>query len=442
MSFPRYPNYKASGVEWLGDVPEGWAIRRVKRLFEIRKRIVGSLGFEVLSITQSGIRIRNIDNNDGQLSDDYSKYQLVEVGDFAMNGMDLLTGYVDISATEGVTSPDYRVFSMRDAVLNDSRFLLYLFQMGYRQKVFYAFGQGASMFGRWRFPSQAFNDFSLPVPPVDEQRKISVFLDREIAKIDALIGEQVRLIGLLKEKRQAVISQAVTKGLDPSAAMKPSGVEWLGDVPAHWDRVQLGRLCSQVSDGPHFSPPYVDEGYLFLSARNIRVDGWSLEDAKFVEKSLYEQFCKRVIPERGDVLYTKGGTTGVARVVDFDTPFQVWVHIAVLKIIRDLALPEYVAYALNSIGCYEQSQLFTRGATNQDLGLTRMVKIWLALPSLVEQQTIVAALDMEIAGIDDALNAVTKSSALLDERRASLISAAVTGKIDVRGLAAADAEAA
>jgi hypothetical protein len=121
MSFPRYPKYKDSGVEWLGQVPEHWEVQRVRWLCEIKKRIAGELGYEVLSITQQGVKVKDLESNEGQLSMDYSKYQLVEVGDFAMNHMDLLTGYVDISNVRGVTSPDYRVFSIRDPVilLND-----------------------------------------------------------------------------------------------------------------------------------------------------------------------------------------------------------------------------------------------------------------------------------------------------------------------------------
>jgi len=243
------------------------------------------------------------------------------------------------------------------------------------------------------------------------------------------------LIALLKEKRQAVISHAVTNGLDPHIAMKDSGIAWLGDMPAHWERAQLGRLCRQVSDGPHFSPNYVDEGIMFLSARNIRVDRWCLEDAKYVSEEDFRDFNRRVVPEVGDILYTKGGTTGVARVVDITEPFQVWVHVAVLKIDRTIADPNFVAYALNSTGCYEQSQLHTRGATNKDLGLTRMIKIWLSLPPVSEQREICTALAGRLTGIDELISQADQAVALLNERRAALISAAVTGKIDVRGLA-------
>jgi type I restriction enzyme S subunit len=432
MTNSRYEHYKNSNVQWLGDVPNHWETTRIRHLFEIKKRIVGKLGFDVLSITQQGIKKKDTESNDGQISMDYSKYQLVEPGDFAMNHMDLLTGYVDIARECGVTSPDYRVFTIRDRTRCFDRYFLYLLQTCYNSRIFYAFGQGASQLGRWRLPTDQFDDFVFPQPPIQEQIQIAKFLDRETARLNALVDEQRRMIELLNEKRRAVISHAVTKGLDSSAVMNDSGVEWFGDVPKHWKMIQLGKVCRQVSDGPHFSPNYVDDGVMFLSARNIRVDGWSLDDAKFVSEEDYAEFCRRVVPERGDVLYTKGGTTGIARVVDLSERFQVWVHVAVLKLHHDVADPRFLAYALNSVGCYEQSQLHTRGATNQDLGLTRMTKIWLTLPPLQEQVALSEFLDAETAKFDALLYDATAATNLLQERRSALISAAVTGKIDVR----------
>ncbi|MEG2568526.1 MAG: restriction endonuclease subunit S, partial [Acinetobacter sp.] len=210
---------KDSGVEWLGDVPESWDVKRLKFIFEIKKRISGEEGFNVLSITQKGIKVKDIESNDGQLSMDYSKYQFVYVGDFAMNHMDLLTGYVDIADTFGVTSPDYRVFSIKEADKSNSKFFLYLLQNGYKGKIFYAFGQGSSQLGRWRLPTDAFNNFVFPVPSYQEQTLIAQFLDRETVKMDTLKAEALRGIDLLKERRSALISAAVTGKIDVRHAM-------------------------------------------------------------------------------------------------------------------------------------------------------------------------------------------------------------------------------
>ncbi|WP_285236525.1 restriction endonuclease subunit S [Rhodococcus erythropolis] len=272
----------------------------------------------------------------------------------------------------------------------------------------------------------------VPVPPLPVQNGIADFLDRETVKVDALIDKQNQLIATLREDRTATITRAVTKGLNPDAEMKDSGAVWLGRIPVHWTATQLGRLCRSISDGPHFSPSYVDEGVMFLSARNIRPDRWSLDDAKFISEEDYREFSRRVVPQVGDVLYTKGGTTGIARVVDITDRFQVWVHVAVLKIRQEIVLPEFLAYSLNSAACYDQSQLYTRGATNNDLGLTRMVRIRLALPPKEVQQEIVTHLNTVTASIDALIVKATEVISTLREYRSALIAATVTGRIDVR----------
>ncbi len=225
--YSSYEKYKDSGIAWLGEVPEHWEVRRLKYLFQIQKRIVGELGFDVLSITQSGIKIKDITSGVGQLAMDYSKYQRIYAGEFGMNHMDLLTGYVDVSKFDGVISPDYRVFTQIDTN-SDKSYLLKLLQLCYKRKIFYAEGQGAAQLGRWRLPSDNFNNFKFPVPPPEEQTAIARFLDYKLSKINRFIRKKKQLIQLLNEQKAAIINQAVTKGLDPHARMKDSGVEWLG----------------------------------------------------------------------------------------------------------------------------------------------------------------------------------------------------------------------
>jgi len=202
-----------SGVEWLGKVPEHWAIKRFKNLFKIKKRIVGTLGHDILSITQNGIKIKNIESGEGQLSMDYSKYQIVNEGDFAMNHMDLLTGFVDISSHGGVTSPDYRVFTLSDKN-SFPEYYLYFLQMGYLNKMFYPFGQGAANLGRWRLPTEAFNDFIAPYPPKDEQIEIANFIAINLTKMSFLVDKANSAIKLMQERRAALISAAVTGKID------------------------------------------------------------------------------------------------------------------------------------------------------------------------------------------------------------------------------------
>jgi type I restriction enzyme, S subunit len=181
------------------------------------------------------------------------------------------------------------------------------------------------------------------------------------------------------------------------AIRKPKAIDALGEddlpfaLPFGWEWSRLNDLVYALSDGPHFSPKYVAEatGVPFLSARNVTIKGYQPVDMKYVSRSDHEEFCRRIRPEPGDVLYTKGGTTGVAMVNDLEFEFSVWVHVAVLKVAKEYLDPHYVALALNSPHCYEQSQHYTHGTGNRDLGLTRMIKITVPIPPREEQERIV-----------------------------------------------------
>lgn len=200
---------KDSGVEWIGEIPEHWDAVPIRSLFRIKKDIIGHEPDTVLSITQTGLKIKDITENSGQMANSYAHYQIVNVGDFAMNHMDLLTGGVGISEFEGVTSPDYRVFVMRNADMN-SRYFLYVFQMYYRNKIFYAFGQGAANLGRWRLPAQNFNTVAVPLSPVEEQNSIVTFLDEKCTQIDKLIALKQQKIEKLQQYKKSLIYEYVT----------------------------------------------------------------------------------------------------------------------------------------------------------------------------------------------------------------------------------------
>jgi type I restriction enzyme, S subunit len=246
----------------------------------------------------------------------------------------------------------------------------------------------------------------LPLPPLDQQRRIAAILDQADD---------------LRHKRR----QALSKLNRLSTHLL---VHVFGDPasnPMGWPISRLGDVCTSVSDGPHVSPEYVQSGVPFLSTRNIRPEGVVWSDLKFISKSDAEVQWKKVKPIRGDVLYTKGGTTGIARAVDFDLDFAVWVHVAVLKLSRNKVDPVWLQEMLNSSYCYNQSQRLTKGIVNRDLGLRRMVDITFPLPPLDLQRTF-AAYVAEI----DKLKArhcahLTKSDALF----ASLQDRAFRGKL-------------
>ena len=200
---------KDSGSVWFGEIPAEWRMVRLKYMFHIKKDIAGKEGYTVLSITQRGITPKNIESNEGQLAADYSKYQLVEPGNFAMNHMDLLTGWVDISKYDGVTSPDYRVFVLDDEASN-KEYYLYMMQMCYFNRIFYGLGQGVSGMGRWRLQADKFLNFYIAVPPAEEQDEIVEALKRQLSEMDALIAAKEQLLTEMESYKKSVIYEYVT----------------------------------------------------------------------------------------------------------------------------------------------------------------------------------------------------------------------------------------
>ena len=205
---------KESGVEWLGQIPEHWDVHTIKQHFKVRKRIAGKEGYDVLSITQQGLKVKDISSNEGQMAMDYSGYQFVNPGDFAMNHMDLITGYVDLSDKFGVTSPDYRVFTLEDTDNCYPEFYLRVFQVAYKRRIFYKFGKGAANQGRWRLPQRAFYNYSIQIPPIEEQKVIEYECKQLEKNIDVMIEALKKEIDLLQELRTKIIADVVTGQID------------------------------------------------------------------------------------------------------------------------------------------------------------------------------------------------------------------------------------
>ena len=210
--------------------------------------------------------------------------------------------------------------------------------------------------------------------------------------------------------------------------LTPEEIKKLPDLPTPWQWVKLGQLVWSVKDGPHYSPEYTISGIPFISGGNIQPSGIDFFTAKFIAPELHQDLAQRCKPERGDVLYTKGGTTGIARVNTYNMDFNVWVHIAVLKITESLK-PFYLQHALNSPDCYAQSQKYTHGVGNQDLGLTRMVKIILPLCCLSEQKEIIQIVDQMTLELDTIEDEIKRSLNEADTLRQSILKRAFSGQL-------------
>jgi type I restriction enzyme S subunit len=279
-------------------------------------------------------------------------------------------------------------------------------------------------------------------PPLLEQAQIADFLDHETAKIDELVAEQRRLMELLKEKRQAVISHAVTKGLNPDAPMKPSGIEWLGEVPAHWEVVPLKHLCALIKDGTHLPPARVDDGVPLLSVRNL-IDGKFVlrDDDSMIAEESYQELCRAFVPRTDDVLLAiVGATLGKTAVIPSGLgSFHIQRSVAIFRTRSELFRPQLLNFVFQSSSF--QSLLWEQVGFSAQPGiyLGTLQEIRIPIPPVYEQNEIVESISSRTDELTELTAEAQRAIALLQERRTALISAAVAGQIDVRGFVASSA---
>ncbi len=291
--------------------------------------------------------------------------------------------------------------------------------------------------GQKRVPDTFVRNFETAFPPLHEQTQIVTLLDRETAKIDTLVAEQRRLLELLKVKRQAVISHAVTKGLNSGAPMKPSGIEWLGDIPEHWDVLPLKRIVSiPITDGPHETPQFIDEGIPFVSAE--AVSSGSIDFSKVracISEEDNARYSQKYAPELHDIFMVKSGaTTGVTAIVETRTDFNIWSPLAAIRC-GHRAFPYFVLNFMRSRNFLEAVTLSWSFGTQQNIGMGVIENLSCTVPPMSEQKLITQYLMREIAKFAALTTQVQRAIELLQERRSALISATVTGQIDVRQLA-------
>jgi type I restriction enzyme S subunit len=420
-----YPAYKASGVEWLGDVPEHWNLKRLKHNLRLLT--------EKTNRRENPIALENIESWSGR----FIQTETIFEGDgVAFDKGDILFGklrpylakaYLVESSGEAVG--DFYV--MRPAQGTLSKF----FQYQILTREFIAIVD-SSTFGAkmprvsWDF----FGNMSLATPPLSEQQQIVNFLDHETTKIDTLIEKQRRLIELLKEKRQAVISHAVTKGLNPNAPMKDSCVEWLGEVPEHWYVVPIKRIC-EVKDGTHETPQYVDKSELsfpLITSKDFEGNSICFENAKYISREDHLEIIKRSNTETGDILMSMiGGNIGKALIVREDNNFSIK-NVALFKTKQNYFIARYILFYLQSGLLDIQISLLSRGGAQGFLSLGDIRNLIFFKIAMAEMHEIVEYLNEHTIKFDYLIDKAKSAIELMQERRTALISAAVTGKIDVR----------
>jgi type I restriction enzyme S subunit len=440
MSFPRYLAYKSSGVEWLGEVPEHWEVKRIASLYSESVE-QGNDELPVLSVSiHHGVSDSELSEEEMDRkvvrSEDRSKYKRVAPGDLVYNMMRAWQGAFGSVVVDGMVSPAYVVARPKSDL--PSEWIEYLLRTDFAVNEIKRFSRGITDF-RLRLYWDEFKNLRICVPPEEDRVSILRFLSHETAKIDALIAEQQRLIELLQEKRQAVISHAVTKGLNPDAPMKDSGVEWLGEVPEHWRNFRLKALFAlkhgYAFDGSQFS----EEGeYALMTPGNfIETGGFRRKDPEkyYVGSDMPSEF----ILQGGEMLIAMTeqapGLVGTALIAPEG---EHYLHNQRLGLVTRLKAEEldtsFLYWLMNSPVLKAKVGVTAAGQKVRHTSPQKILDNEICLPPLEEQRIIAQALfEANERCIKLTENACT-SIQLLVERRSALISAAVTGQIDVRGL--------
>jgi type I restriction enzyme, S subunit len=452
MSFPRYPAYKPSGVEWLGEVPEHWEVLPLRRLIrQVSSGTSVNAIDEPASPGQAGVLKTSCvytgkfrpEENKAILESELDRATCTVVaGSLVVSRMNTpeLVGAAGIVKNDDpfLFLPDRLwLVSFQDC---DPQFMNYWCKsVSYRSQVQLACsGTSSSM---QNLSQDNFYSFIAPLSPTGEQSTIATFLDHETAKIDALIAEQQRLIELLQEKRQAVISHAVTKGLNPDAPMKDSGVEWLGEVPEHWEIKQLKFLLEDLSQGcsPNCLQDPAENGqYGVLKVGCVNEIEFRSGENKALPDT--ETPSLESLIREGDILMSRGNTpelVGLSAVVPEETRNLLASDlIFVLRVNRESVLPHFLSLLIRSLcGRHQiESQCVGTSSSMQKINQGTIKSLLFALPPMEEQQLIASVVHRQITCNAQLSMDASNAIALLQERRSALISAAVTGQIDVRGL--------
>jgi len=431
-AFESYDLYRATGLDWVESIPADWELRKLGLLFHLQRRSVADGSETVTAFRDGEVTLRRNRRVEGFTEADKEiGYQGIRDGDLVIHNMDAFAGAIGVSDSNGKSTPVYSVAtpSPGQNAKYFSLLLRHLAITGYITALARGIRERSTDF-RWATA----RELLVPVPSKAEQDHIVKVLARETAEIDAFIADQEELIGLLAERRAATISHAVTKGLDPTVPMKDSGVEWLGEIPETWDIRRIKQFVSvPVTDGPHETPEIHDDGIPFVSAEAVGSGMLNMEKIRgFISAEDNAKYSQKYSPKFDDIYMVKSGaTTGVVAIVDIDTPFNIWSPLAAIRC-GDGAHARFVMYALKSLQFQESVRLHWNFGTQQNIGMSVIENLPIAFPTYDQQLSIATRLDQETAELDATIADAKEAIALSRERRAALISAAVTGKIDVR----------
>lgn len=434
-----YAEMKPTGLPWLGEVPAHWDVRRNGRLFSARRET----NFPKLPILEvsirTGVRIRDFDNGGRkQEMTDRSKYQRAVKGDIAYNMMRMWQGAVGIAPADGLVSPAYVV--ARPFAETDTAFYSYLFRTAAYMREIDVFSRGIVP-DRNRLYWESFKQMPSVYPPLEEQRLIVRFLNWHGGQVAQLVRAKKKLIALLNEQKQAIIHRAVTRGLDPDAKLKPSGIDWLGDVPEGWELRRLGDTNKDVVNGLWGNEPdgLSDLACIRVADFDRRSLSVSLENPTFRSITLKERTRRKL--KKGDLLIEKSGggdQQPVGAVVSYDHEAEAicsnFVSLLQISPSCDSRYVKFLHSALYSIRLIVRSIKQTTGI--QNLSARSYFSESIVLPPMEQQRSIAEFLEASLVNFEAAIDLANREIVLIQEFRTRIIADVVTGKLDVRAIAA------
>ncbi len=430
QTLPKYASYTKTDINWIEEFPSHWKLVPCRSIVEhiVEKNENAKIQNYLSLMANIGV-IRYEDKGDvgNKKPEDLSKCKIVRKGQLVINSMNYSIGSYGMSPYDGVCSSVYIVLeAKKDVLLN--RYGLRVFENSAFQKHLATFGNGI-LAHRAAIGWDDIKGAYIPLAPMDEQENILKFLDYETAQIDTLIDKQQTLITLLKEKRQAVISHAVTKGLNPDAPMKDSGVEWLGEVPEHWGVIQA-KYIADITRGailrPVDAPEYFDEDgeWAYLNISDATKCDKYLYESKLRLSPLGSRKSARVYPN--NLIITASATIGKA----FINKVKVCIHDGFIPFCNIKVDINYLYHYVSNPYLYAA---MGKSNTQKNIYLDEVKNMVVTVPPRVEQESIVEHIEKNQNKYSKLIDEAEKAIQLMQERRTALISAAVTGKIDVRG---------
>lgn len=429
--FQKNKRYKDSGAPWLGSIPADWGFGPGRIcLYENKNKNKGMQESTVLSLSYGRVIVKPEEKLTGLVPESFETYQIVEPGDIIIRGTDLQNDVTSLrtglAKDRGIITSAYINLRPRENI--SPYYLHYVLHSYDVKKVFYGLGSGL----RQNLSYEDFKYLILPLPDLSTQEKIVSFLDEKTTKIDQAISIKGQQIALLKERKQIVLHNAVTKGLNPNVPMKDSGIDWIGEIPSHWDVVPILAVGEVIDPNPsHRNPEYVDEGFPFISTQEFRSEGRIELDTprRVSEKTVLEQEARCKF-SNGSIVFSRKGTIGEVRILPPGVRLGILDSLCVINANKRIE-PAYLYWTLSSDYLTAQYGPTLRGAALPQLSVGRVRSLKIILPPKFEQREIRSYLVHEVGKIEAGLRLKECQINRLREFKTSLINEAVTGKIKV-----------